>query len=562
VTQARHGDVQLTQSDNRAETFSAKLRLPRKAAALIAACCALFIVSALGAYAYLTSTVDITELLPADVDGVCSVDSTWLWTNSAFIRSQPTVANALLHAKEETGISIGSDIAPWLGRVVVAKLHGPNKRPRIAVFAQITNSSEFANELLKVQNSDQAHHKFVIRTMSIDGRQVTEVSPIDHPWIKVDVTVQKGWLVATYGNGTLQDLVEVWSRRQRNITTNTAYVQVLNRIDSGESQIWAAGDAKDLVADLPPKTKAMAGTSAHGIEGGSLIDKGTTLDLLDASYSEDSKTTAIMKKFSGKLAPITPSSMAIVPNNASAAYFVSSPGVLIDTAIGLFKDTSLPASEKPMVDGVVANVKKFRNIYMPLTGVAGMSFIYSEGQFGATLSAATESPSSAISVAQAIAQAVWAISPTVHRSGNKWTLYTPKGMPPSPFNPAMRVVKNNVQLATSQQWLESAEGHTALILPAESEGSATALVVSFKQIGTLLKSAPGPISTVVTRTSLQNANITAWAKVDPSGQVGSGTFRISNLDWKATIIDLYKTFASQYPMSVHAEVKPVSPQIM
>jgi len=491
-------------------------RFTRKVIGRFVLAVALIAASSFAVFAVLQPPPDITQLVPGDVSMVGSADLNWMYTNTAGIRSTPEVTGFFKQIDTQFGLSMDTDIAPWLGRLVVAKIAGKQSTQQIVGFAEIRDPSVFASSLVKLKTSPAVTGGFKTDALVIDGHGVTEFYKPGQEQSKVSLTVYKNWLVVGVGDGTIEHVFQVWDGKSQSLSENPAYSQILKKMYVAHSIGWVAGDTSGIVNGPAGGAAAIARPYAEGAAGLALFDEGLSLKN--------------------------------VPSNASGALVMTAPGHWMQTIFDEFHTTAQAGNPQPGAPPTDL-IPQFEKIASPLTGEAVLSGIYSDGQAGATLNATTQSSGAARTAAINIAQVLTKMGVQIGHADDQWTIAEQANAPSTEFKPAMRTQDNYLQLATNPKWLTEPEGQSGLVMPADAAGSCLLVLVSFKDIDLLLNhglngaAQPGASTApaIFKRNSLEKASLAAWMTIDPTGQYVTATMRLSNLDWKTTINQLIES---------------------
>jgi hypothetical protein len=537
-------------------------RFSRKIAVRVGLGAVLTLGASIGVFAFIQQSPNELSMIPANVTGLGSVDFGWVWTNSATIRQQPKIADALSKIESQSGISIHSDVVPWLGRIEVANLSVTQDEPKVAFFAEIRDMSAYASFMLKLQTLAGDKSPVQVQTSTVDGHTVLVVSPKGQSSPSLSLTVQKGWLVGAYGAGTLDDIFAVWDGRKPNLLSNVAFTSVIKKLYVDSSPLWAVGNPKQIMERMSPDAKKISVSPYDDIVGAALIDKGNTLDIKSVSYALNDTTRLAMKRAVYGLDPINASSLRMVPNQASAALVFSNPAHWIDVTVDELKH-AMPSGAPPQMMFIDSMLQQYRPLYAPLTGDLTLTGIYSQNSGGVVLSIGTTSPAAAKGVAVRVVQLISPMIPSIKRTGNEWSIPNSPSYTHPLVSPAMRTVGKYIQFASSPGWLNSPEGHSSLTVPADAIGSIGIAVVSFKKVNTLLNIAQAgadegakKISTLLEQNNLQDATLSSWSSIDPSGQTETGTVRLSSFDWKSTFNQLGALIISMPPPPVTTPATP------
>ncbi len=339
--------------------------------------CLLLLLSCLArtscAWSEATPPLSISKRLPADAAFVYTTDTTGVAECMAKLLALHLVKSALDDAEKELGVSLSSDVLPWVGRLGYTLMQTKAGSPAALLLLEIRDQTAFdkALPLLQTKLEALADLKWTTTTYTgVDLRYAPIPGGTSLAWGQFG-----GWLVIGVGDGAIRQGIDVWKGNVPALSENAGWAKMSADVPTPRGCMFCLqGDALAKLLDAALGAKTVNTAALQGLDV-----FGSMTELADSARIELCSTHAATAQrqqlvaFKGTLTPPDEKALTQFPRGAIATLLSSNPGAWLDAVQHTLLGFAVDADDQQSMKDIFTPLQPLFPLLHAVSGAFGVS---------------------------------------------------------------------------------------------------------------------------------------------------------------------------------------------
>lgn len=353
----------------------------------------------------------LTSMIPLDSPAMISIDAPWVWKSSSDIRVIPEINKAIQTAEKTLDFSVEDDLLLWAGQTALVVTDIDATGPSFALFVQVRDEAKMiASPRLETlfQTIVPRQGKVSWLSMEYSGVAIRRAElPVDGAVIKLAIARLDNWLVITFGDGVIRNIIDTYHGDEPSIMKHPSFVRamdVLPKDTVGQVIINGQGFLSLLKRrNIDSLLKVFDTKLGHFFLTGSVKETDTDI-LLDAMYCTTSpETQQVLKDLCTNAGVVTGASLTQTPTGAFATLLMHNPDKWIDAIETLILDLAGDEKTRTDMQQGFQSIAGIRSMLQSFSGELGINVAWrDDARFGVTLEGETASKDKATAAAAKI----------------------------------------------------------------------------------------------------------------------------------------------------------------